>query len=144
MPNDRKKMTWQSFSTAQWMTFSSFMRVNQFRVSVRLGLSAKYFLSFPQKNLPPEKTETNKYLLFNFWRIRFTVIPKNAIWQFSKIAVLVNFIVQKLRSKHLVCLRFLWWDIFFREWEKYFADIPDLKHFERCYCYQDMHIQHNW
>ena len=23
------------------------------------GICAKYFLSFPQKNLPPEKTETN-------------------------------------------------------------------------------------
>ena len=30
-------------------------------------------------------------------------------WQFSKIGVLVNFIIQKLKSKHLVRLSF--WDI---------------------------------
>ena len=28
-------------------------------------------------------------------------------WQFGKIGVLVNFIIQKLKSKHLVCLSFL-------------------------------------
>ena len=30
----------------------------------------------------------------------------------------VNFIIQKLKSKHLVCLSFLWWQVFLREWEK--------------------------
>ena len=37
----------------------------------------------------------------------YQVIPKNqqiGIWQFGKIGVLVNFINQKLNSKHLVCL----------------------------------------
>ena len=29
-------------------------------------------------------------------------------WQFGKIGVLVNFVPQELKSKHLVCLSFLW------------------------------------
>ena len=33
-------------------------------------------------------------------------------WQFGKICVLVNFITQKSKSKHLVCLSFLWWQFF--------------------------------
>ena len=43
--------------------------------------------------------------------LKFTVIPKKAIWhcQFGKIGVLDNFILQKLKSKHLVCLSFIWW-----------------------------------
>ena len=40
--------------------------------------------------------------------------------QFGKIGVLVNFVIQKLKSKLLVCLSFLWWQFFFREQEKIF------------------------
>jgi hypothetical protein len=29
-------------------------------------------------------------------------------WQFGKIVVLVNFVIQKLKSKDLVCFSFLW------------------------------------
>ena len=38
--------------------------------------------------------------------IKFKVIPKKPFgtWQFGKIGVLVNFIIQKLKSKHLVCV----------------------------------------
>ena len=32
----------------------------------------------------------------------------------------VNIITQKLKSKHLVCLSFLWWEVFLREREKIF------------------------
>ena len=32
-----------------------------------------------------------------------------------------NFIIQKLKSKHLVCLSFLWWEVFLREREKIFC-----------------------
>ena len=50
--------------------------------------------------------------------IKFTVLPKKPFtpWQFGKIGVLVNFISQKLKSKHLVCFSFLWWqeEIFYK------------------------------
>ena len=75
---------------------------------------------FPQKTCHQRNLRQTKYLLFNFWMIKYTVIPKKAIWQFGKIGVLVNFIIQKLKSKHLVCLSFLWWQVFLREREKIF------------------------
>ena len=54
--------------------------------------------------------------------IKFTVIPKKAIWQLPifKITVLVNFIIKNLKSKHLACVSFLWRQFFSREWEKIF------------------------
>ena len=39
---------------------------------LRPELCGKYFLSFPQKNLWPEKTEIAKCFLFNFWVIKLT------------------------------------------------------------------------
>ena len=48
--------------------------------------------------------------------------------QFEKIDVLVNFIIQKLKSKHLFCLSFLWWQVIVREWEKTFPHILDQRH----------------
>ena len=47
---------------------------------------------------------------------------KEAIWHSAiwKIGVLVNFIIQKSKSKHLVCLSLLWWQVFLREREKTF------------------------
>ena len=33
---------------------------------------------------------------------------------------IVNFITQKLKSKHVACLSFLWWQVFLREGEKIF------------------------
>ena len=44
------------------------------RCWVRSRICVKYLLSFPQKNLRPEKTENAKCLLFNFLMITFTVI----------------------------------------------------------------------
>ena len=46
--------------------------------------------------------------------IKFTVIPKKLFgtWQFGKIDVLVNFIIQKfarLKSKHFS--HFFWWEV---------------------------------
>ena len=61
--------------------------------------------------------------------IKFTVIHKKSYgtWQFGTIGVLVNFITQKLKSKHLVCPSFLLWSGFFWGNErKYFKHIPDL------------------
>ena len=34
--------------------------------------------------------------------------------------ITVNFVIQKLKSKQLVCLSFLWWEVFLRELEKVF------------------------
>ena len=45
-------------------------------------------------------------------------------WQFGKIGVLVNSIIQKLKSKHLSCLSFLWWQL----WEKIFYTYSGAKY----------------
>jgi hypothetical protein len=42
---------------------------------------------------------------------------------FFFVYLIVNFIIQKLKSKHLFCLSFLLWKVFLRE---YFAHIPGL------------------
>ena len=60
--------------------------------------------------LSPERTETNK-VSFNFWMIKFTVMPKKIFgtWQF-------DFIIQKfvrLKSKHFSQL--FWWEVDMRE-----------------------------
>ena len=55
-----------------------------------------------------------KWILSILWMIKFTVIQKKTFgtWQFDKIGVLVNLIIQKLKSKHLVSLsQFLWWEV---------------------------------
>ena len=65
----------------------------------------------------------NTYLLFNFWMIKLTItpilpscqVPTNGIFWY-----IGNFIIQKLKSKQLVCLSFLWWQVFLREREKIF------------------------
>ena len=45
--------------------------------------------------------------------------------QVPNIDISVNLIFQKLKSKHFVCLSFLWWQVFLRDWEeKYFTHIP--------------------
>ena len=68
------------------------------------------------------KLRQTKYLLFNFWMKKSTVIPKKSFgtWQFGNIGVLVNFIIQKLKGEHLVCLSFLWYQVFLREGENIF------------------------
>ena len=51
-----------------------------------------------------QKLRQTKCILFKIWRLKFTIIPKKPFCtsQFGKICVLVNFIIQKLKSKHLV------------------------------------------
>ena len=74
------------------------------------GICVKYFLFFPQKTCHQRRLRQTECLLFNFWMMKFAVIPKKqfSTWQFGKIGVSVNFIIQKLKSKHLVvCLSFL-------------------------------------
>ena len=55
--------------------------------------------------------------------IKFTVTYNKksfGTWQFGKIGVLVNFIIKKLKSKHLLCLSFIWRQVFLREREEIF------------------------
>ena len=54
--------------------------------------------------------------------IQFTKTP---ILQYCQVpngffGITVNFKIQKLKSKHLVCLGFLWWQVLLREREKIF------------------------
>ena len=58
---------------------------------LRLGICVKYFLTFPQKNLPPEKTETNSVYTFQFWN--------------DKIDQKINFV--KLKSTKWIFLVYL-------------------------------------
>ena len=59
-----------------------------------------------------QKLRQTKCIIFKIWRLKCTIIPKKKLfctWQFGKICVLVNLTIQKLKSKHFVCLSF--WDI---------------------------------
>ena len=69
------------------------------------GICVKYFLSFPQNNLSPEKTETNEVFTFQFLSDKICQIAK---CQMAFYGINVNFITPKSKSKHLVCLSFLW------------------------------------
>ena len=89
------------------------------------GLEFLWILS----NFPiTRETETNVYSSilqkFNFWMIKLTKTPNLPNFQVPN-CTSINFITQKLKSKHLVCLSFLWWQVFLREWGKtsytYFA-----------------------
>ena len=86
-------------------------------------MCVKYFPSFPQKNLSPEKTETKQ--VFTFQLLNDKIVQNT---NFAKLPVpnvffanFANFIIQKFKSKHLVCLSFLWCVVFMREREKIFS-----------------------
>ena len=53
-----------------------------------------------------QKLKQTKCILFKIWRLKCTTIPKKP---FGEIGVLVNLIIQRWKSKHLVCLSF--WDM---------------------------------
>ena len=63
------------------------------RLYLRPGICGKYFLSFSQENLWPEKTESAKCLLFNFLNIKFTVLSKK-----SHFAKLVFWSISSLKN----------------------------------------------
>ena len=44
-----------------------------------------------------------------------------AIWEWVFFGITVYFMIQKLKSKHLVCHGFLWWEVFLREQVKIFC-----------------------
>ena len=74
-----------------------------------------------EKKCHPRKMRQTKCLLFNVWMIKLIKTPiaklPSAKWLF--LGITVNFIIKKLKSKHLVCLSFLWWQVL-REREKIF------------------------
>ena len=60
------------------------IRPNMYHIYLRPGIWGKYFLSFPQKNLSQEKTETNKVFYFQFLNDKiFSYKPKKAIWRLA-------------------------------------------------------------
>ena len=98
-------------------------RSRRARGPVRPRICVKYFLSLPQKTCYQRKLRQTKCILFNFIHQK----KPFGTWQFGTIRVFVNSITKKLKSKHLVCLSFLWWQFFF--WgnkRKYFIHIPGL------------------
>ena len=58
------------------------------------------------------------------WRHRFCQITKS---QMSFFGITVDFFLQKMKSKHLVCLSFLWRQVFWGNKRKYFTHIPSLR-----------------
>ena len=92
--------------------------------SVRPGICVKYFLSFPQKKTCHQrKLRQTKCLLYNFWMIKLTKTPILPNFQVPNVTT-INFITQKLKSKHLVCFSFLWRQVFWGNERKYFTHIP--------------------
>ena len=82
--------------------------------------------------VPSKKLRKTKFLLFNFWMIEFTVIPKKAIghltiWQNWCLGQFYHSKTWKVNN-YVACFSFLWWKGFF--WEndrKYFTHIPVLR-----------------
>ena len=104
-----------------------------FQERLRPRICVKYFLSFPQKNLSPEKTETNWLFTFQFVILTKTPILPNFQVPNGFFGINVNFITHKLKSKHLVCLSYLWWQVFLTEREKIFYTYsgPKLQYFNK-------------
>ena len=71
---------------------------------VRSGICAKYFLSFTQKKTPTRENwnKLSIYIwIFEWLHLHFYQTKPFSSWKFGKIGALVNFIIQKLKSKHL-------------------------------------------
>ena len=77
-------------------------------------------------------------LPFHFGRDQIIMVKSKSIWSDQNHfgptkTVLVNLIIQKLKSKHLVCLSFLWWQGFWGNERKYFTHIPGLSLQKSCF-----------
>ena len=82
----------------------------------------KIFSLIPSKNMTSEKTETNQVFTFQFSNDKIYSHTKKshlALDNLSKLVFLVNCVIKKLKSKHLVCLSFLWWQVFWGNERKY-------------------------
>ena len=84
----------------------------------------EYVLNIFSRSLKKTRENWDKlsvhFSIFEWWNW-----PKHQFCQIAKcqmafFGITVNFIIQRLKSKHLVCLSFLWWQVFLREREKIF------------------------
>ena len=70
-------------------------------VILRPGICVKYFLLFPQKNLSPEKTETNQVFTFQFSNDKiYSLIPKYHL-TLGNLAKLVFWLVLSSKNRRL-------------------------------------------
>ena len=95
------------------------------------GICVIYFISFPQKkNCHQRKLRQTKCLLFNFWAVKLTQVSDTHFAKSSSakcfFGATVSFIIQKSKSKHLVCRSFQWLQFFWGNERKYFTHIPGL------------------
>ena len=65
---------------------------------LRPRICAKYFLSFPQKNLQPEKIETNYVFTLQFLNYKIYSLTKKSHLALGKIGVLLNFYHLKIEK----------------------------------------------
>ena len=130
-------------NSAKWRVHKSFLSKYRLIKSIKTasnslvrrfwpGLCVKCFLSFPQKNLSPEKTETKtKCLLFNLLTMKFTVIPKKNHLALGDLSKLVFWLILSLKNRE-VNTQFSLVTVFFREREKIYhpysgpADIAEM------------------
>ena len=100
-------------------TLSAF---NSFEWTPRQAICIKHFLLFPQRICRQRKQRQTKHLLLNFWIIELTKTTILTNYQVPNGFFVYNckFYQSKIESKHLVCLSFLWWQVFLREREKIF------------------------
>ena len=80
----------------------------------------KLFSLIPSKKPCHQRKVRKTKCNFQFLNLQLYQKSHLGSWQLGKIVVLVNSITQKLKSKHLFCLCFLWWQVFLREREKIF------------------------
>ena len=78
------------------------------------GIWAKYFLLFPQKKHATREKLINDKIDQN---TNFAKLPCAKCLFFG---ITLSFIIQKMKTKQIVYLSFLWWQVFLREWEKIF------------------------
>ena len=86
------------------------------------GICVKYFLSFSQKICHQRKIWQTKFLVFHFWVMKLTKTSISPNLQVTNgfFVKTVNFITQKSKSKHFICLSFLCCQGFLRERDKIF------------------------
>ena len=95
-------------------------RVGRYIMTMALNLY-KIFSLVPSKK--PVARENWDKLSVYFSILNDEIDKKHQFCQIAKcqmafFGMTENFIIQKLKSKQLVCLSFLWWQGFLREWEK--------------------------
>ena len=83
---------------------------------LRPGICVKHFLSFPQKNLWPEKTETNQVFTFQFLNDRIYSYTKKSNLALGNLAKLIFWSILSFKNWSFVKLlsflwQFFWWEV---------------------------------